>query len=195
MHGAIHRRHFAIGGERRLANQIDSQLVVRIGVFRVELDGLPERLSGGFGLSRVDHHGAHVVVVLPGLGRVEFRRLLQFRLHLGELLCLAEGQGEVVVGGSIRRIQFQRLVIAVNALGHFGVELRAGLRGRRVDVRVGELCPHGHLFGIQFAGLGQVGGGGLKMLGALGGVCRGRPGLHLRQAGREGVVQFLVFLH
>src|ERR1035437_3343634 len=48
---------------------------------------------------------------------------------------------------------------------------------------------------IQFAGLGQAGNGSVIVLRALRGVRRCRRALHLRQAARERVVQFLVLLH
>ena len=89
--------HFAVGRERCLADQIYSLLVVGIGMFRVEFDGLLECLSGRFVLAGVHQHRAQVVVVLPGLGRIEFGGFLQLRLHFRELLGLAERQGEVVV--------------------------------------------------------------------------------------------------
>src|ERR1017187_1047309 len=153
-------------------------------MFRVDFDRLFECRYGLFRLSGVDQRGTQVVIELPGLGRVELRRLLRFRRRLRELLQLAERYGEVTVRPRVRRAKFQRLAIGLDTLGHAGFEIRAAFLRRPGNVRLRQVLPHRQLLRIQFAGLGQADDGGVVILAFHGGC-----------AGGVRVVQLLVLLH
>ena len=95
--GAGRRHDFAARVRRSFGREIQTVLIVGVGVVGICRDRLLELIAGGFVLRAVDQQRSHVVVVLPGARGIELCRLIQIRLGLVDFFVFGQSQREVVV--------------------------------------------------------------------------------------------------